>query len=163
MKNQYRFQVWHEPNFRAVNRFYRSQKHKGSASGDEHVFVIYQLADTSESTPDEHPAEDTLVAAVRLVPNDGFFWLRGLYVEKSLRGQNLGSELLTFVHSHYEQQPPTPALPIYCFPYTHLNDFYRKSGYQDIEAEQLPEKLEQLYTRYSGKGESIINMVKTFQ
>lgn len=162
MKNQYRFQVWSEPNFRAVNRFYRSQKHKGSASGDEHVFVIYQLAETCEPTDNEHLPEDTLVAAVRLVPNDGYLWLRGLYIEKELRGQNLGSELLTFVHSYYEQQNPTSALPIYCFPYTHLDNFYRKSGYRSIEPEQLPESLNQLYQRYSGKGESIINMVKTF-
>lgn len=163
MNNQYKFQVWNEPNFRAVNRFYRSQKHKGSASGDEHVFVIYQLADTSGSSSEAPQPEDTLVAAVRLIPNDGYFWLRGLYVENTLRGQKLGSELLTFVHSHYEQQSPTPALPIYCFPYTHLDGFYRNNGYQNIEPDQLPESLKQLYRRYSGKGESIINMVKTFQ
>ena len=103
------------------------------------------------------------MAAVRLVPHDGYFWLRGLYVEKNLRGQQLGSELLTLVHSHYQQQDPASALPIYCFPYTHLDGFYRNSGYQTIEPEQLPESLKQLYARYSGKGESIINMVKTFQ
>ena len=153
MTNQYYFQAWCEPNFRAVNRFYRSQKHKGSASGDEQVFVTYLKAN-------EPDTEDTLVAAVRLVPHQGYYWLRSLYVDKTLRAQKLGSQLLTFVHSFLSEHDAKP-LPIYCFPYTHLNGFYSQNGYTLLAPEALPESLNQLFTRYSGKGESIISMVKT--
>ena len=128
---------WAGDNFRPVNKFYRSQKHKGSASGDEQIFVIYQGED--------------IVAAVRLVPHPNYFWLRGLYVKSELRGQRLGSLLLKQIHEHI-------ALPIYCFPYEHLQGFYNRSGYQLLELQQLPEAMRDLYKRYSRKGTAIINM-----
>lgn len=129
---------WAQPNFRAVNKFYRSQKHKGSASGDERVFVIF--------------LQEDIIAAVRLVPHDGFYWLRSLYVKSELRGQNLGQKLLTLVHQKI-------TLPIYCFPYTHLEGFYLNSGYSLLTLEQLPQPLNQLFVKYQGKGSGIICMV----
>ena len=128
---------WTEENFRAVNKFYRSQKHKGSASGDEQVFVIYQ-------------AED-IIAAVRLVPYPNYFWLRGLYVKSELRGQQLGSLLLRQVHKEIQE-------PIYCFPYEHLLSFYSASGYTLFDVQDMPQALQDLYKRYSGKGAAILNM-----
>ncbi len=130
-------QEWSGENFRAVNRFYRSQKHKGSASGDERVFVIYHQED--------------IIAAVRLVPYQGYYWLRSLYVNSELRGQKLGSQLLTQVQQNIE-------LPIYCFPYNHLLSFYQQAQYQLLEPVQMPQPLQQLYNRYSGKGTAIICM-----
>ena len=132
------FEAWQEPNFRAVNKFYRSQKHKGSASGDEQVFVIW----------DDTEQERTLVGAVRLVPYDSYFWLRSLYIKEELRNKRLGSELLALVQRNISQ-------PIHCFPYTHLNPFYSNAGYVNTEKQNLPQSLQQLYDRYTGKGESI--------
>ncbi len=131
---------WAQPNFRAVNKFYRSQKHKGSASGDERVFIASY--------------DDQVIAAVRLVPQQGFYWLRSLYVKNELRGQHLGLALLTLV-----RQQLTPA--IYCFPYTHLEDFYQGAGYSPLASAQLPEPLQQLFVKYRGKGQGIICMVSS--
>ncbi|MEH6343478.1 MAG: GNAT family N-acetyltransferase [Bermanella sp.] len=136
-QTELKLQEWSGENFRAVNRFYRSQKHKGSASGDERVFVIYQNED--------------IMAAVRLVPYQGYYWLRSLYVSSELRGLKLGSQLLTRVQQCIE-------LPIYCFPYPHLLSFYQQAQYQLLEPMQMPESLQQLYKRYSGKGTAIICM-----
>ncbi len=128
---------WSGDNFRAVNKFYRSQKHKGSASGDEQVFVSYQ--------------DEDIIAAVRLVPFKGYFWLRSLYVKSELRGQKLGFLLLKTVHEALID-------PIYCFPYTHLLDFYKISGYELVNEQNMPEPLQDLFKRYSRKGTAIINM-----
>jgi len=134
------YQSWCEANFRAVNKFYKKQKHKGSASGDEQVFVAYQGED--------------IVAAVRLVPYDGYFWLRSLYVEQALRGQGIGLALLAQVHTSID-------LDIHCFPYDHLAHFYTLAGYH--MADTLPPSLQQLYERYSSRGEKIIAMSRTSQ
>ena len=132
-----KIEKWTGDNFRAVNKFYRSQKHKGSASGLEQVFVIYQHED--------------IIAAVRLVPHDGYHWLRSLYVKTELRGQQLGSLLLKAVHDSINE-------PIYCFPFDHLLAFYEASGYQLLAEDDMPEALQDLYKRYSRKGTAIINM-----
>ena len=140
-QSNFLFELWQQPNFRAVNKFYRSQKHKGSASGDEQVFVVW---DTTET-------ENTLVGAVRLVPYEDYFWLRGLYIHEDLRGKGLGHQLLRTVQSHI-------SLPIHCFPYTHLKSFYSKAGYVDTPTAELPISLQQLYERYSNKGETLLSM-----
>lgn len=139
--SKFLFEPWQEPNFRAVNKFYRSQKHKGSASGDEQVFVAW---DTSET-------ENTLIGAVRLVPYEDYFWLRSLYIHEDLRGHGLGHELLRTVQNQI-------TLPIHCFPYGHLNSFYSKAGYVDTPKPELPQSLQQLYDRYSNKDESLLIM-----
>ena len=133
---------WQGENFRAVNQFYRRQKHKGSASGDERVFVI------------EHDSQ--IIAAVRLVPYEGYYWLRSLYVEQTLQGNKLGSQLLAYVHTHITQ-------PIYCFPYLHLDHFYQQVGYQLINEDQMPHSILQLYTRYNRKGQGILAMAKNLK
>jgi N-acetylglutamate synthase-like GNAT family acetyltransferase len=138
MKDQLKISEWAQPNFRAVNKFYRSQKHKGSASGDERVFII--------------SLNDDIVAAVRLVPHDGYFWLRSLYVKSELRGQALGHTLLVQVRNKITR-------PIYCFPYTHLEAFYKNCGYALLTLEQLPPPLNQLFKKYKGKGDGIICML----
>ena len=135
----YTFSKWQGENFRAVNKFYRSQKHKGSASGDEQVFIIKDDQD--------------IVGAVRLVPYDGYFWLRSLYIEESLQKQGLGSRLLTFVHEHIQ-------LPIYCFPYLHLDGFYSLAGYQLLDEDKLPNSLAQLHARYNRKGQGVLVMAR---
>ena len=117
---------WQGENFRAVNQFYRRQKHKGSASGDDRVFVI------------EHDSQ--ILAAVRLVPYEEYYWLRSLYVEQTLQGKKLGSQLLAYLDHHITQ-------PIYCFPYLHLDHFYQQAGYQLIGADKMQQSILQLYTR----------------
>jgi GNAT superfamily N-acetyltransferase len=135
---------WNEGHFRAVNKFYKSQKHKSSAGGDERVFVARQ-------SHTDQPSNTDIVAAVRLVPYQGYYWLRSLYVAKTLQGKSIGSKLLSFVHQNIPQA-------IHCFPYTHLENFYTQSGYALTELEHIPQPLQQLYERYNRKGDSIIIM-----
>lgn len=138
-QSAYVFSEWQAAHFRPVNQFYRSQKHKGSASGDERVFTI--------------SLKDEIIAAVRLVPHENYYWLRSLYVKAELQGQQLGSKLLTYVHQHIVR-------PIYCFPYQHLDHFYKKAGYALVLESELPLTLQQLYARYNRKGQGILAMAK---
>lgn len=135
----YQISQWQGEHFRPVNQFYRRQKHKGSASGNETVFVIED--------------NENMIGAVRLVPYEGYFWLRSLYIEQTIQGKGLGSQLLQHINKAI-------SLPIYCFPYTHLEHFYRLSGYELLIDEQLPLSMQQLFARYNRKGQSILAMAK---
>lgn len=133
----FQFTLWQGDNFRPVNQFYRSQKHKGSASGDDQVFII------------QH--DSAIVGAVRLVPFSGYFWLRGLYIQDVLQGKRLGSQLLDYVTAHISQ-------PIYCFPYLHLDHFYSQANYQHVKENQLPDNIATLFARYNRKGQGVLVM-----
>jgi len=140
--SEFTFSLWQGENFRPVNQFYRSQKHKGSASGADQVFII----ENSEK----------IVGAVRLVPYDGYFWLRGLYIDQNLQGQKLGTKLLAFINQHISE-------PIYCFPYLHLDHFYSQAGYQHVSESLMPENIAQLYARYNRKGQGVLAMATGLQ
>ncbi|EAT12082.1 GNAT family N-acetyltransferase [Bermanella marisrubri] len=145
------YQQWSAPHFRPINHFYRSQKHKGSASADEIVFVALS-SDYNQSHIEA--AKEDIQAAVRLVPNDQYFWLRSLYVREELRAQGIGSALMKTVHSHIDAT-------IYCFPYKHLEVFYKTLGYELVEIDQLPNSLLQLYQRYQRKSDDILAMKRS--
>ena len=139
---------WQEANFRAVNKFYKRQKHKGSASGDERVFIALGDLPNDSSDPSTEPS---IIAAVRLAPADGYYWLRSLYVDKDLRGASIGSQLLAHVNTHVHST-------IHCFPYAHLLNFYSQCGYQLSDITQAPAPLQPLYTRYNQKGDGVLFM-----
>ncbi|GAA6134797.1 hypothetical protein NBRC116188_15870 [Oceaniserpentilla sp. 4NH20-0058] len=133
----FQFSLWQGENFRPVNQFYRTQKHKGSASGDDKVFIIQQ--------------ESVIVGAVRLVPYSGYYWLRGLYIKNALQGKRLGSQLLDCVAAQI-------SLPIYCFPYPHLDHFYSQAHYQHVDENLLPDNIATLFERYNRKGQGVLVM-----
>lgn len=139
--SEFTFEKWCEPHFRPVNKFYKSQQHKGKANGEDVVFVIWY--------------EGELVGAVRLVPYDHFYWLRSLYIKEALRGKGLGLELLNFVKRSLEGPFKKD---IHCFPYEHLQSFYSLGGYRLSDSQLLPETLTDLYLKYLSRGERIIAM-----
>lgn len=136
------YSEWLQGHFRDVNKFYKKQNHKGSASGDERVFIATRI------NPD---GDSYIIAAVRLVPAERYYWLRSLYVDQTLRQSGIGSKLLAHVKSQIDQT-------IHCFPYPHLEHFYAKAGYELTPIEDLPNPLQQLYQRYNKKSDSIIVM-----
>lgn len=143
------FARWQAPHFRPINKFYKSQKHKGKANGDETVFYGFLLTEDQE---------EQIIGAVRLVPyktesGTAFYWLRSLYIDETIRGNRLGGTLLQFTHRETSD-------PIYCFPYEHLESFYKAQGYCLIADEDLPESLQDLYSKYRQRGERIIAMAR---
>ncbi len=198
----YHFAEWQEPHFRPVNKFYKQQKHKGKANGDERVFVIWQDPDDNSQ---DNGLESSIVGAVRLVPmratirtqatastqtpvpneakaeassSPDYYWLRSLYIDSDLRGQQLGSKLLAYVRQNIITSAPLPtstpptstsrttathAAPMYCFPYEHLLHFYQQAGWQLCEQQALPQAIADLYTRYTQRGEKILAMHQPIQ
>ena len=147
--SSFNFARWQAPHFRPINKFYKSQKHKGKANGDDVVFYGFWLDDDQT---------EQIMGAVRLVPyledsEHPFYWLRSLYIREDLRGRSLGGALLAHTHQ-------ATSAPIYCFPYTHLESFYQSNGYALINVETLPESLQDLYIKYQQRGEKIIAMAK---
>lgn len=156
--NEIQFAQWQAPHFRPINKFYKSQKHKGKANGSDLVFYAY-------GTVNE---EQKVLGAVRLVPSDsedqsngnmtdeqsGYFWLRSLYIHDALRGKQLGTKLLECVHRSLS------TVPIYCFPYDHLENFYSNADYRLVAEDSLPQALKDLFDRYVQRGEKIIIMGK---
>ena len=148
VSNQYTICEWQEANFRSVNKFYKRQKHKGSASGNERVFVVY---DAPTKKVDNSEDEPSIIAAVRLVPAENYYWLRSLYVDRSRQGAGIGSQLLAHINTHVHSS-------IHCFPYSHLEAFYSQCGYQMINLDPGPLALQQLYKKYNQKGDGVLFM-----
>ena len=155
--NEIQFAQWQAPHFRPINKFYKSQKHKGKANGSDLVFYAFRMVHQ----------EPEILGAVRLAPSDSgdkaindsdsqtrYFWLRSLYIHEALRGKQIGSKLLEAVHN------ALPTSSIYCFPYDHLQSFYGRAGYRLMEGDSLPEALSDLFDRYVERGEKILAMGK---
>ena len=76
--------------------------------------------------------------------------LTGVACLEAFREQGLTSYLLRQVLN-------TQSEPLYCFPYSGLECFYRRLGFQFSNQESLPEPLRQAYLKYSrGKKLSIM-------
>ncbi|TDA74788.1 GNAT family N-acetyltransferase, partial [Halomonas marinisediminis] len=45
-----------------------------------------------------------------------------------------------------------------CFAYPHLEAFYQQHSFVTVVPEQLPNSLNQLFTRYTGSGKCLIPM-----
>ncbi len=122
-----------------VAKFYKANGHKGKPCGDDRVLALLKQGE--------------IVAAVRLSPQpQGCLLLRGLWTAQTLRNQGLGSELLLQVHNRFADQP------IWCYPYAHLDGFYRRNGFSSYPAAQAPDPIRQRWTRYRAKGHDYLLM-----
>lgn len=130
---------WREPHFRPVNSFYKQQGHKGKANGSDRVFVL--------------ETDSQLLGAVRLVPFEGYYWLRSLQIAQTWQRKGLGIHMLTEINQTVPEN-------IYCFPYAHLQHFYETAGYHLIKPENCPENIRSLFSRYSGTDNKILLMAR---
>lgn len=78
--------------------------------------------------------------------------LTGMAVDGHLRGQSIGSQLLTYCQQHVLQDKD------YCFAYPHLERFYQQAAFKTIDAAKLPAELHSLFNRYSASGKDLIPM-----
>jgi|GEM_PF-859093 len=123
--------------FPALQRFYKQNGYKGKPGGKDQIWC---LMDT----------EQQIVAAVRLCQQAGELILRGVWVDKQLRGKGLGAELLS-------QLAATGTLTeCYCFPYVGLEGFYQQAGFEVVPT--APAQLNSLLERYNRKGEQVCLM-----
>lgn len=119
-----------------ANAFYKRVYKKGIAHKNERVFVI---------------KEHRIICAGKLKQFDGQLLLTGIASDPLYRQQGHAS---TLIKNILALQPE----PIYCFPYCHLQDFYRQLGFTIAHQETVPAIIRQKFITYS-KNRALVLMV----
>ena len=122
-----------------ANAFYKRVYKKGIAHKNERVFVI---------------KGHRIICAGKLKQFDGQLLLTGIASDPLYRQQGHASELIKSILDLYSQ-------PIYCFPYSHLQDFYSKLGFTLAVQETVPTIIHQKFTTYS-KNRPLLLMVSNY-
>lgn len=124
----------------ALTQFYKSNQYKGKVKATDKVWVMIN-------------ADDKIVGAARLCQQAGFTLLRGVWVEKALRIQGVGSLLLQHLKS-------VGALEgCYCFSYIHLESFYSKHGFCRVTS--TPASLHSALERYNRQTVQVLLMIQS--
>jgi len=118
-----------------VKQFYKKNGMRAQAPKGETIFVATQGAQ--------------LVAALRLSPNGSDYLLRSMCVSAELRQQGIGSYLLQQIQAELN------AIECYCFPYFHLETFYKSAGFTLIDIDTAPAAIKDKYQRYLSNGKDI--------
>ena len=93
-----------------------------------------------------------IIAALRLHPVNNVFLLRSMCVDSELRQQGIGSALLDYL------QPRLQNIECYCYPFSHLQVFYERAGFEIISDTLVPESIRDKYQRYRSNGKDICLM-----
>lgn len=93
-----------------------------------------------------------LVAALRLSPMGGDYLLRSMCIAAELRRQGIGQQFLQ------ELQPILTKLNVYCFPFSHLVDFYQQANFALVATEDAPPAIADKFLRYLNNGKNICLM-----
>lgn len=94
------------------------------------------------------------------LPESGDLWLRGLFVLSQYRRQGIAANLLQFAH-HYLASNKHEFDSVICFPLEHLDNFYRRLGYQTVQLENLPSEIQQRYRQAEQDGKHWLLMQKS--
>lgn len=121
-----------------VKRFFRHHHFRAQAPrGDEiHIALL----------------DKQLIGALRLSPTDDAWLLRSMCIHEDFRHQGIGSFMLQQISPRLRLQP------CYCFPYLHLQDFYRRAGFVPVNIDQAPPIIADKYQGYVDRGKKILLM-----
>lgn len=123
----------------ALIRFYKSNQYKGKIKASDKVWIMTN-------------SKGQIVGAARLCQQAGYTLLRGVWVDKTLCSQGLGSQLLR----HLKRVGALEGC--YCFPYLHLELFYSKHGFSRVAS--VPASLSKALTRYNRHTIQVLLMVQ---
>ncbi|WP_350227806.1 GNAT family N-acetyltransferase [Neptuniibacter halophilus] len=121
----------------ALGRFYKRNGHKGKIQPDDRCFWLSD-------------AEGNIIAAARIseYPEQGYALLRGVWVDKNLRGNGLGKQLMTSVLTLHSGSPQG----LYCLSYSASRDFYTGLGFTRCTQDECPEPLYRRWRNYHQRG-----------
>ena len=124
--------------FPLVKQFYKVTRYGGSPGRQETVWGWYDGAQ--------------LIACVRIEPKGDVHFLRAMVVHPDFRGAGIGAKFLAAIVDKY------PNDQIYCFPFSHLEGFYRAGGFLPAKDEG-PDWFRQQYKRLSEQRD-VVAMVR---
>ena len=123
------FAVLEKLSYPLVNQFYKQVYKKGVASKDEAVFVL---------------KDKSIICSAKLKAVDGQLLLTGVASAAQIRGLGYASQLIKKILRQQNQ-------PVYCFPYKHLETFYLRLGFVPVQAQAVPQVINELFTGYNRK------------
>ena len=97
-----------------------------------------------------------IIGALRLCPVEGSWLLRSMCIDETFQRQGIGLNMLNKIQANLSSKS------CYCFPYTYLENFYEKAGFQIINTADAAPEIQTLYEQYlkSGKKISIMQFLQ---
>lgn len=126
--------------FPLIQRFYKQHYPTSKPKRDEKTII-------ARST-----ISNNIVTCVRFRQVDQYQLLTGMAVSTEFRGLGIGNALMTYCKSRDLNSQ------VYCFAYTHLEEFYQRHGFISCFKENLPPALKVLFQRYTNSGKSLVPM-----
>jgi N-acetylglutamate synthase-like GNAT family acetyltransferase len=115
-------------NSQKLNQFYKQYKDKARAKPDDLMYIAAN-------------EEDQTCAALRLLPYEGFLFLRSVLTAPQHRGLGIASSLIEYVIKKHEG-------PIYTLPTLQALSLYRRLGFQPVSTPEIPVQLLASYRRF---------------
>ncbi len=127
-----------------LNQFYKENKDKARAKPSD---LMYAALD----------GHGQVCAVLRLLPYDGFLFLRSVHTSSKHRGKGIASGLIDY--SIRIQTKQADSLPIYTLPTELALPLYHRLGFQPIKQEHVPAELLASYRRFRQSGNDSTVMV----
>ena len=121
-----------------IKRFYRDHGFRAQAPKSDDIYIAL--------------LDNKLIGALRLIPVDNHWLLRSMCVHEEYRGKGVGSYMLGILKDVLREKQ------CYCFPYTHLKEFYSQIGFKRIETNEAPFTICEKYRMYLNKKKNILLM-----
>lgn len=125
-----------------VKRFFHSQGMRSQAAKADEVVIAR----------DKQSANHAIIGALRLCPINDHWLLRSMSVQQAYQRKGIGLYMLEQIKASLRDKQ------CYCFPYPHLESFYRQAGFQIIDATEASDEIQQLYRQYLDSGKDILIM-----
>lgn len=123
----------------ALAQFYKRNHYKGKVKATDNIWVMINT-------------DDQIIGAARLCQQAGFTLLRGVWIDKALRTQGLGNQLL----AHFKYAGVLEGC--YCFAYLNLEGFYSRHGFCRVTS--VPASLHSALERYNRQAVQVILMIQ---
>lgn len=110
-----------------VNQFYKRVYKKGIAGKNEAVFILKN--------------DQEIICSAKLKSIEDSLVLTGVACDPICQHQGYASQLVKQLLAKRKKT-------IYCFPYTHLEDFYLRLGFVFLPLKEAPEEIQVRFNRY---------------
>lgn len=143
-----------------VNRFYKNCRYSAKAGRGEVVYALQQDGSIQAATRlvpytlQEQDLQPLMLLTGADRPLNRCLFLRSMCVNPERRGAGLGAALLQALIEPLNQGFS------YCYPFSHLHDFYAQIGFKQVSQERVPGFISEPYQRYCRQGRDIIIMIR---